>query len=69
MPEKYHLITPRSSTSNIVALREKNPLSSKLKEKLKEENIDVSVRQGNVRLSFHLFNTLDQVNHLLNVIN
>ncbi|MBT6326796.1 MAG: aminotransferase class V-fold PLP-dependent enzyme [Bdellovibrionales bacterium] len=68
-PEKYHLITPRSSTSNIVALREKNPLSSKLKEKLKEENIDVSVRQGNVRLSFHLFNTLDQVNHLLNVIN
>jgi selenocysteine lyase/cysteine desulfurase len=31
----------------------------------KKRNIDVSVRQGNIRLSFHIFNTKKQVEELI----
>ena len=40
-----------------------------LAKKLKQRNIDVSVREGNIRLSFHLFNTKKQVDMLLEFIN
>ena len=62
---KYELITPREHMGNILALRTRGIDPTALERELKYRNIDVSVRQGNVRLSFHIFNTQDQVEKLI----
>ena len=68
--EKFKLITPREPEhrANIVCLEMKQGNPFDLEEKLKRENIDISVRQGNLRLSFHLFNNKDQVNKLMETL-
>ncbi len=66
--EKYDLITPTSHMGNIICLKSKGIDSSKLVNTLKKHNIDVSIRQGNLRLSFHVFNTLDQVGTLIDAL-
>ena len=38
--------------------------SALLEERLRQERIDASVREGNLRLSFHMFNTKKQVETL-----
>jgi selenocysteine lyase/cysteine desulfurase len=65
---KYQLITPTDSMGNIVALKSTSVDSRELETELKFRNIDVSVRQGNIRLSFHLFNTEKQVNELIQAL-
>ena len=62
---KYELITPVESRANILCLRGKNIDPLNLERELKFRNLDVSVRQGNVRLSFHLFNNKEQVETLI----
>lgn len=66
--KKYELLTPLDHMGNIVALKalHKDPL--KLERELKFRNIDISVRQWNLRLSFHLFNTVEQVDQLLSAL-
>ena len=59
--EKYTLITPTSYMGNIICLKSHGIDSAELANKLKKHRIDISIRQGNIRLSFHVFNTLDQV--------
>lgn len=62
---KFELITPAEHMANIVAMKCKSVDSITLERELKFRNIDISVRQGNIRLSFHLFNTKEQVEALL----
>ncbi len=66
--KKFELITPKDHMANIVCLKGKNIDSVKLERDFKHNLIDVSVRQGNVRLSFHLFNTKEQVETLIKTL-
>ena len=63
--KKYSLVTPVDHMANIVCLKAMNADSIALEVELKKRNIDVSVRQGNIRLSFHVFNTKLQVDELI----
>jgi len=66
--QKYNLITPLEHMANIVCLKSVSGDSIALEAELKKRNVDVSVRQGNVRLSFHIFNTKTQVDELIKAL-
>ncbi len=66
--KKYELITPETHMGNIICIKSNNIDSVKLERELKHNLIDVSVRQGNIRLSFHFFNTIEQVNTLIDTL-
>lgn len=66
--DKYNLITPKEAMGNILALKAKGLDSIELERELKFRNVDLSVRQGNLRISFHLFNTQDQVDQLVQAL-
>lgn len=51
--------------SNIVCLKQPDLDTNALKERLAKANIDVSVREGSLRASFHFFNTKHDVDQLL----
>jgi len=63
--KKYNLVTPIEHMANIVCLKAIGGDSIALEAEFKKRNIDVSVRQGNIRLSFHVFNTKLQVEELI----
>lgn len=63
--DKYVLVTPPEYLGNIVCVKSISIDSRTLEEEFKKRNIDVSVRQGNIRLSFHIFNTKSQVDELV----
>lgn len=63
--EKYNLVTPLDHMGNIVCMKSVSGDSIALEQEFKKRNIDVSVRQGNIRLSFHIFNTKSQVEELI----
>lgn len=67
---KFSLVTPkdRSMVGNIVSIQAKSGDSLQLEAELKHYNIDVSVREGKLRLSFHLFNTQKQLETLIKVL-
>ncbi len=65
---KFEIITPTEHMANILCLRATKTDPINLERELKFRNVDVSIRQGNVRLSFHIFNTQDQVNELLRAL-
>lgn len=65
---KFEIITPQNLMGNIVALKGKNIDPVNLESELKFRNVDVSVRQGNIRLSFHIFNSKDQVDTLVDTL-
>lgn len=58
-------VVSQKDFSNIICLKA-NMETSSVQRKLKEKNIDVSIRDGKIRVSFHLFNTIEQVKILLN---
>lgn len=62
---KFNLVTPLNAMGNIICLKVKTGDSLSIEAALKQRNVDVSVRQGNIRLSFHLFNTRKQVEELI----
>ncbi len=62
--DKFTLVTPLEHMGNIVCMKGKVD-SIALESEFKNRNIDVSVRQGNIRLSFHIFNTKAQVEELV----
>ncbi len=63
--KKYNLVTPLEHMGNIVCMKSVSGDSIALEQEFKKRNIDVSVRQGNIRLSFHVFNTKAQVEELI----
>jgi cysteine desulfurase/selenocysteine lyase len=66
--EKFTLVTPLEYMGNIVCLKSVGGDSIGLETELKKRNVDVSVRQGNIRLSFHVFNTNQQVDELIKAL-
>lgn len=64
----FELITPPDHCGNIICLKSKKRDPLLLEKKLEEHNIKVSVRQGNVRISFHLFNNISQVEKLITAL-
>lgn len=68
--KKYQLVSPsdRAFLGNIISLRSLKADPLELETELKHHNIDVSVREGKVRLSFHLFNTKQQVEQLISTL-
>ena len=67
--DKYQLITPMEYMANIVCLKAKGIDPVKLEKRLQDQRVDISVREGNLRLSFHIFNTKDQVDQLVDALN
>lgn len=65
--KKYNLITPKDHMGNIICLSGTNDPAS-FQESLQAKGIDVSVREGNVRISFHLFNSKEQVDKLIEAL-
>lgn len=66
--KKFDLITPKDHMANILSLKATSTDPITLERELKFRNVDVSIRQGNIRLSFHIFNTKDQVNELIRAL-
>ena len=65
---KYATVIPAEFMGNIVCLKAVSADSVALEAELKKRNVDVSVRQGNIRLSFHIFNTTRQVDELIKAL-
>lgn len=75
--DRFDILTPINLTDdiksqsygNIISLVVKGINSIEIENKLKTNNIDVSVREGKVRISFHLFNRIEQIDHLIKILN
>ncbi len=67
---KFELITPRDRVANIICLKVRGGQvdPGHLEERLKKDNISASIREGNLRLSFHLFNHREQVARLVKTL-
>jgi selenocysteine lyase/cysteine desulfurase len=65
---KYQLITPPDHMGNIIALKLLSGDSEKILTELKHQNIDISMREGKLRISFHLFNTMKQVETIIKAL-
>lgn len=67
IPEDKLQVLGRNSGSNIVCFKSlmTGLKSEDLQTVLKNKNVDVSVREGNLRVSIHLFNTHDDVDALI----
>ncbi len=63
---KYSIYIPKECISNIISIN--NNKDNKLIKKLKENKIDLSVREGRIRISFHLFNNKKQIDKLIELI-
>ena len=66
--KKYTMITPTEAMANIVCLKAEGIDPLTLERELKFRNVDVSIRQGNVRLSFHIFNEDKQIDELIRAL-
>lgn len=71
-PDQYILHSPRKGparTAIVVASHREPKRTSELFEQLTKEGIDISIREGNLRISPHLYNTREEINQLLTVLN
>jgi selenocysteine lyase/cysteine desulfurase len=66
--KNLNIVAPKSCLSNIICLKSLTD-TEQLQAKLQKNNIDISIRDGNLRISFHLFNHMTQVESLLSVLN
>lgn len=68
--EQFELVTPiNTNTPNtILSIKTKKGDPSAIESELKHRNIDVSVREGKIRLAFHFFNTKKQIETLLDAL-
>lgn len=62
----YEVITPRSSKAGIVVFKAKR--HDVIKKYLSKKGVEVSSRPGVIRVSPHFYNTIDEVELLLNLI-
>ena len=65
---KYRLISNLDHLSNILTLKPLNGEPGVLEQRLQEKNVDISIREGNIRISFHLYNTRGQVERLIELL-
>jgi len=69
--KKYELISPQqgSACSTLVILTHREPQRNvEVFNTLKHGGIDISLREGNLRVSPHLYNTVDEIDHLLSIL-
>ena len=66
LPKSFKVTTPQER-GNIICLQPPCDLSL-LKEMFEKEKVKVSIREGNLRVSFHFFNTRKQVDRLLEIL-
>jgi selenocysteine lyase/cysteine desulfurase len=69
-PAQYQLISPdRGPTrSTLVVLSRKDGTTEQRYHQLADSGIDAAYREGNLRLSVHLFNTIEQVDQALDAL-
>ena len=69
-PDRYQLISPRGGTarSSLIVLSRSDGSSGERHRQLTASGIDSAYREGNLRLSLHLFNTPGQVDQALEVL-
>lgn len=65
LPKSFEVVAPKELRSNIICVQNKNLDAKLLRDKLEKANIDVSVREGALRISFHFFNTEKDAERLL----
>jgi cysteine desulfurase/selenocysteine lyase len=68
--DQYHLISPAAgpSRSTLVVLSRADGSTGQRHQQLTAAGLDTAFREGNVRLSLHLFNTIEQVDRVLDVL-
>ena len=67
-PEKYKLLSPRQdlARSTLVLMTHREPYKNRdIFLKLKREGFDISLREGNLRISPHLYNSVGEIDGLL----
>jgi selenocysteine lyase/cysteine desulfurase len=68
MPKGNIVATPLDFLSNIVCVKPKKLEPMEMKDRLARDGVDVSVREGHLRVSFHFFNQVTDVDKLLTVL-
>lgn len=69
--EKYDLLSPREggARSTLVFISHKQPSrNSKVYNALKQSGIHIAFRTGKLRFSPHLYNTSEEIDHALSVL-
>ena len=66
--DKLKPLADRELMANILSFDVRGIDPFTLMEQLKKKNVDLSVREGRLRLSIHLFNTKEQVDKLLHIL-
>jgi len=69
-PRQYDLISPSSgpARSTLVVLSRRDGRAEQRHQQLSEAGIDTAYREGNLRVSVHLFNTAEEVDHALEAL-
>jgi cysteine desulfurase/selenocysteine lyase len=69
-PNLYELVSPRSgpARSTLVVLSRRDGASAERHQRLTDAGIDTAYREGNVRLSVHVFNTAAQIDKALELL-
>lgn len=69
-PERWELRTPGESWSPLRVVSHADPaLNPRAVEALREAGVRVALREGNVRVTPHLYNTVEEVDRLVEVLN
>jgi selenocysteine lyase/cysteine desulfurase len=70
--KKFYFISPEEvpsrSTLVVFSSHDRNS-NSRIFEMLKQKNIFIAFRRGNLRISLHLYNTPDQIDEVASVLN
>ncbi len=66
--EKFRIVTPLEGHGNIICLHTDED-TEEIRRKLQKKKIDISVREGYLRISFHLYNNINQIELLLKILN
>ena len=70
--EKYELISPKDgfARSTLIFISHRRPeLNREIYETLKQAKVDIAYRRGNLRLSPHLYNTADDIDRAVSILN
>lgn len=70
--KKYKLISPRKEVSRstlVVATHKQPERNSELYDALRSEGMDVALREGNLRVSPHVYNRAEDIDRTLSVLN
>lgn len=68
IPRGYNLVINSDEVTPILCIRPQREDAMDIRAKLATKGMDMSVREGRLRLSFHFFNTLDEINKLLQAL-